>query len=189
MISPRTKSKWKVFWVLRIFSIHTSRTMLLGLRTYMSAQKQLLLGTIQRGPRITKPYLTSSKQPSIMLLLCIFRITPYLGLSALTPLTMRSVLSCSKSSPRLLVQSCINQLRSPPTNTRGLPLSGTRLNKRHMPYTSLSPNLVTTSAAKTFYLRRIIVTSFGSKLARFLLLFHGVFSCEVPLHCQTHPWC
>ena len=131
------------------------------------------------GPRITKPYLTYSKQPSKMLLLCIFRIIPYLGLSALTPLTMRLVLFCSKNSPHHLVQSCINPLRSPPTNTWGLPLSGTRLNKRHIPYTSLSPNLVTTSAAKTFYLRRIIVTSFRSKIATYLLLFDGVFSCKV----------
>ena len=110
--------------------------------------KQHSPGTIQRGPRITKHYLTSSKQPSKMLLLCIFRITPYLGLSALTLLTMRSVLSCSKSSPRLLVQSCINPLRLPPTNTRGLPLTGTRLNKRHMPYTSQSLNLVIASAER-----------------------------------------
>ena len=180
MIFPQNQKQMQSFLgAANFFHTHISRTMLLGLRTYMSAQKHLLLGTIQRGPRITKPYLTSSKQPSKMLVLCIFRITPYLGLSALTPLIMRSVLSCSKSSPRLLVPSCISPLRSPPTNTRGLPLTGTRLNKRYMPYTSLSPNLVTTSAAKTFYLRRIIVTSFGSKIARFLLLFDSVFSCKV----------
>ena len=44
MIFPRTKSKCKVFWVLRIFSIYTSRTMLLGLRTYISAQNNFYLG-------------------------------------------------------------------------------------------------------------------------------------------------
>ena len=96
-----------------------------------------------------------------MLLLCIFRITPYLGLSALTPLTMRLVLSCSKS---LVLHQ--------PIAFASHKYSGAAVNWDTFKQEAYALHFAVTQSS--YYLRgkyflRIRLTSFGSKIVRYSL--------------------
>ena len=129
--SPPHRNKRKVFSVQPTSSIPILLIMLSGQHRCTSVQLLVSIGYPLLGLKITKPSLTSSSHPSRLPPLFISLITICHGSSALMPLIMLWVLSCSKSTLILLVQY-IYPLPLLLTSFQVQLLIGTRSNKKPM---------------------------------------------------------